>query len=103
MRLTWQDVWRVENHIEVTAAKAKSRQRRLVEIGPALALWLQPFRSSYEGMVCPLNEVTWQQHFVALCEKAFVEVNSKKVAVKRKPNGLRHAFCSYYRVSSLPS
>ena len=96
IRLTWQDLWRVENHIEVTAGKAKTRQRRLVEICPALAAWLKPFRSLLQGMVCQLNEITWQQHFVALCERAFVEINGKKVAVKRKPNGLRHAFCTYH-------
>jgi integrase len=96
MRLTWQDVWRVENHIEVTAGKAKTRQRRLVEICPALAAWLEPFRPCEQGKVCELHEITWQQHFVALCEKARVEIKGKHVPVTRKPNGLRHAFCTYH-------
>jgi integrase len=87
LRLTWQDVWRVPSHIEITAGKSKTRQRRLVEICPALAAWLEPFRSFTDGKLCPLHEVTWQQHFVRLCEKA---------EVTRKPNGLRHAFCTFH-------
>jgi hypothetical protein len=38
MRLDWADVWRVVDYIEVTAGKSKTRQRRLVEICPALAV-----------------------------------------------------------------
>ena len=86
LRLDWADVWRVQGHIEVTAAKSKTRQRRLIEVVPGLDLWLGQFRDFTSGKVCELHEITWQQHFVALCEKA---------GVSRKPNGLRHAFCSY--------
>lgn len=96
LRLTWQDVWRAENYIEVTAGKAKTRQRRLVEVCPALAAWLEPFRMLTTGKLCELHEVTWQQHFVGLCDKAVVETKGKKVPVTRKPNGLRHAFCTYH-------
>jgi len=87
LRLTWEDVWRVRGHIEVTARKSKTRQRRLVEICPALEAWLQEFRPLKEGKICTLHEITWQQHFVKLCEKA---------GITRKTNGLRHAFCSYH-------
>jgi integrase len=87
LRLDWADVWRVRGHIEVTAGKSKTRQRRLVEIVPALAAWLGQFRTFTTGKVCTLHEITWQQHFVELCEKA---------GVSRKPNGLRHAFCSFH-------
>jgi len=86
LRLDWEDLWRVKEHIEVTAGKSKTRQRRLVEIRPSLARWLQPFRAFKGGNLWDLREVTWQQHFVKLCERARVE---------RKSNGLRHAFCSY--------
>ena len=87
LRLDWADVWRVQGHLEITAGKSKTRQRRLVEVVPALTAWLGQFRNSASGKVCTLHEITWQQHFVALCEKA---------GVSRKPNGLRHAFCTYH-------
>jgi integrase len=95
LRLTWDDVRKVEHHIEITSGKSKTRQRRLVEIVPALAQWLEPF-SECTGKLCNMHEITWQQHFVKLCEKAQVEIKGKKVPVVRKPNGLRHAFCSYH-------
>lgn len=87
LRLDWADVWRVPGHIEVTAGKAKTRQRRLVEICPALAAWLEPFRTLAVGKLWSLHEITFQQKFVALCEAA---------EIKRKTNGLRHSFCTYH-------
>jgi integrase len=87
LRLDWADVWRVRGHIEVTAGKSKTRQRRLVEMVPALSAWLRPFRAITSGKLCTLHEITWQQQFLELCAQAKVE---------RKTNGLRHAFCSYH-------
>ncbi len=87
IRLTWEDVWRVPGHIEVTARKSKTRQRRLVEICPALAAWLESFRDQTDGKLWTLHEITFQEHFLELCEQA---------KVTRKANGLRHAFCTYH-------
>ena len=87
LRLDWADVWRVPGHIEVTAGKAKTRQRRLVEICPALAAWLATFRTLTTGKLWTGHEITFQQHFVELCKDA---------EVTRKTNGLRHAFCTYH-------
>ena len=87
LRLDWADVWRVPGHIEITAGKSKTRQRRLVEICPALAAWLEPFRNLASGKIWSFNESTFQEHFRDLCDRA-------KVA--RKANGLRHAFCSFH-------
>ena len=87
LRLDWADVWQVPGHIEVTAPKSKTRQRRLVEIRPALAAWLEPYRANKTGKLWNLDEITFQQKFVALCEAA---------KVKRKTNGLRNAFCTYH-------
>ena len=67
LRLDWSEVWRVRGHIEVTAEKAKTRQRRLVEVCPALAAWLKPFRTVKTGKLCEWHEITFQQHFVELC------------------------------------
>ena len=52
VRLTWADVWRVPQHVEITATKSKTRQRRLVEMVPALQSWLEPFRD-FTGDVWP--------------------------------------------------
>ena len=90
LRLDWADVWRVPGHIEITAGKSKTRQRRLVEVCPALAAWLEPFRKK-TGKVCLITaasvDVIWQQQFLKLCDDA---------KVSRKRNGLRHAFCTYH-------
>lgn len=86
LRLTWEDVWRVAGHIEVTASKAKTRQRRLVEMGPALAAWLQPFRRFTSGSLWSSTESMYVKTCRALWEKA---------GVTRKANGLRHSFCSF--------
>ncbi len=86
-RLDWADVWRIPGHIEVTSAKSKTRQRRLVEICPALSAWLEPFRDQNTGKLWKFHEITFQQYFVKLCQEA---------EVTRKTNGLRHAFCSYH-------
>jgi integrase len=87
LRLDWADVWRVPGYIEITAGNAKTRQRRLVEICPVLAAWLELFHKLTKGKLWISHEITFQQHFVELCKEA---------EVKRKANGLRHAFCTYH-------
>jgi integrase len=87
LRLDWADVWRVPGHIEITAGKSKTRQRRLVEICPALQAWLEPYRVRERGKFWPGEETTFQEHFGELCKKA---------EVTRKTNGLRHSFCSFH-------
>ena len=86
MRLTWEDVWRVPGHIEVSAKKSKTRQRRLVEICPALAEWLAPHRRSV-GPVWGKSDDTYQEAFAELRDEL-------EMACRR--NGLRHAFCSFH-------
>ncbi|MEI6198230.1 MAG: tyrosine-type recombinase/integrase, partial [Verrucomicrobiota bacterium] len=92
LRMDWADIWRVPDHIEVTAGKSKTRQRRLVEICSALKQWLESNREKKSGLLWDGHEVTFQQKNVELCERAKVEEKS----VKRKHNGLRHAFCTYH-------
>jgi integrase len=90
LRLDWADVWRVPGHIEITAGKSKTRQRRLVEICPALASWIEPYRNIASGKPWTFHEITFQEHFRDLCDRA---------KVTRKSNGLRHSFCSYHFVA----
>ena len=87
MRLDWADVWRVPGHIEITAGKSKTRQRRLVEICPALRAWLEPYRARKTGKFWPGEERTFLEHYGELCATA---------EVTRKTNGLRHSFCSFH-------
>ena len=86
MRLDWAGVWRVEGHIEITARQAKTRQRRLVEICPALAAWLKPCRLA-TGNIFSAGVHVFQRGFVKLRDNL-------KIPARR--NGLRHAFCTYH-------
>jgi len=82
-RLNWSEVDQRRGHIEIKSSKAKSARRRLIEIQPNLAQWLQPY-SEMTGPVVPVN-------------------SRKKLALVRKAaglttwpgNGLRHSFASY--------
>jgi integrase len=96
MRLDWADVWRVPGHIEITAGKSKTRQRRLVEICPALQAWLDTYRARKTGKFWPGEERTFLDYYAKLCTNAKVEIKGKKIAVTRKANGLRHSFCSFH-------
>ncbi len=85
-RLTWEDVWHVPGHIEITAKKSKTRQRRLVEMVPALAAWLEPYRGK-DGPLWTGGATNFHERFPALCQS---------LKLKRKKNALRHAFCTYH-------
>ena len=86
MRLTWEDVFRVPGHIEITAAKSKTRSRRLVTMVPALAAWLRPYRGR-KGPLWTQHRDTFHAQFTAL--RAPHEIPARD-------NGLRHAFCTYH-------
>src|ERR1035441_8815520 len=85
LRLDWREVFGIVGHIEISTSKSKTRQRRLVEICPALEQWLAPYRGM-EGKVTSqtLDGYTWQ--FMKLRER--LKITSRK-------NGLRHGFCSF--------
>jgi integrase len=83
-RLTWQDVWHVEGHIEVSVSKSKTRSRRLSTMCPALAAWLE----GYQERTGPL----WKyglQHFHKTFERMLAGL---EIPVRR--NALRHGFVS---------
>jgi integrase len=88
LRLTWANVFGIPGHVEITAQNAKTRRRRLVEICPALAAWLKPFRAM-EGKVW--DKTTDANGYV----RAFVKLREPLKIPSRK-NGMRHGFCTYH-------
>lgn len=81
-RLDWSDIHLDEGHIEIRAANAKTRVRRLVPVQPNLRAWLVP-HAKVSGAVEP---------FVNLGNQFLKLANRAKVRWKR--NGLRHSFIS---------
>jgi len=86
LRLDWRDVFAIDDHIEVSTAKSKTRQRRLVEIVPALQAWLAPYRGQ-KGQVTPQTLSVYTHEFLAL---------RKKLKIPSRKNGLRHGFVTYH-------
>ena len=86
LRLEWSDVWRRPGYIEVTRGKAKTRQRRLVPVCPALAAWLQPHHDRRAGRLWEGKECQFHKLFRRAGAAA---------GIARKDNALRHSFISY--------
>ena len=86
VRLTWDEVFRVDGHVEISQTKSKTRQRRLVTASPALTQWLMPYRSRSGPIWVPGME-KFHSDFGALRA-------SLKIPARR--NGLRHAFVTYH-------
>ena len=86
LRLEWADIWRVAGHVEIKALKAKTRSRRLVEICPALAAWLETYRE-FDGPIFAKSKDTFHATFASLRE-------SLEIPARR--NGFRHGFCTYH-------
>jgi integrase len=86
VRLTWEDVFHVEGHVEISSAKSKTRSRRLVTICPALAGWLEPYRNQ-SGPI-------WTE----CLDKFHTDFNELRESLKipARRNGLRHGFCTYH-------
>lgn len=85
MRLEWRDVNLTQGHIEVTAAKAKTAQRRIVPISKNLALWLRPYVST-EGLL-------FKGHATRFLGK--VTKVAGECGFDWPQNALRHSFASY--------
>jgi integrase len=83
-RLVWEDVLGRPDHIEVKAAKSKTRSRRLIPTCPALAAWLEPYRGR-TGPVWTKGYDMLHEDFAALRES---------LGMPNRHNGLRHAFVS---------
>jgi len=85
MRLEWTDVNLTEGHIEVTADKAKTAQRRIVPISTNLALWLLPH--ALKGGLLFKGHAT---RFLGKVTRLAPECD-----FEWPQNGLRHSFASY--------
>jgi integrase len=86
MRLEWADVWRVGGKVEISARIAKGRKRRLVDICPALAAWLQTYRNA-AGLV-------WEGSASGL--EAALRALRETAQIPSRRNGLRHAFITFH-------
>ena len=76
-------------YIEIKAAKAKSKSRRLVPIHPNLRAWLEPLRKS-EGPLCKVKNIA---HAVWSLRR--------KAGLGWRQNALRHSYASY-RLADTP-
>ena len=85
MRLDWREIKLKEEHIEVTAQKAKTAQRRIVPIQDNLAKWLRPYALT-EGRVF----IGHGSRFLGKVTKV-----SRECGFDWPQNALRHSFASY--------
>jgi integrase len=88
-RLDWRDVLWDRGYIEIKAAKAKTKARRLVPLLPNLQAWLEPMRK-VEGPVCSLPNLHFRLNYLG-----------EKSGVGWRQNALRHSYASY-RLAAVP-
>jgi len=86
LRLDWCDVFKIPGQIEINSSKSKNRQRRLVDIGPALKLWLAPYRGK-QGNIATQTLNGYTAAFTAL---------RRSLKIPPRRNGLRHGFVTFH-------
>lgn len=84
-RLDWSEIDLHDGFIEVTAAKSKTANRRLVKIQPCLDAWLRPIARE-SGPVVAISDL-WLRMKHLRAKAGFVEWPQ---------NALRHSFASYH-------
>ena len=82
-RLGWESIHLEQGHIEIRAAMAKTKVRRLIPIPDNLRAWLLLHRKNL-GPVQPFSN---------LCNQ-FLKL-ARRIRIPWKRNGLRHSFISY--------
>ena len=82
-KLDWSEVDLKGGHIEVTAKKAKTSRRRLIQISKNLAAWIRPL-AKIAGSVVPVG-----------LRKKFDAVKIAAGLPEWPPNAMRHSFASY--------
>jgi integrase len=83
-RLDWREIDLVDGHITVSAKNSKTATRRLVDILPNLALWLDGYAKP-TGPVAPVNL------------RAFLLASRNNAKIENWPqNALRHSYASYH-------
>ncbi|MEO6739744.1 MAG: site-specific integrase [Chthoniobacteraceae bacterium] len=82
-RLDWCDILWDRGYIEIKAAKAKTKARRLVPLLPNLRAWLEPMRKD-EGAVCKCPNTSTRLNYIG-----------EKAGFGWRQNALRHSFASY--------
>ena len=82
-RLDWRDILWDRGYIEIKAAKAKTKARRLVPLLPNLRAWLEPMRKD-EGAVCHCPNTATRLNYIG-----------EKAGFGWRQNALRHSFASY--------
>jgi len=88
-RLEWPDVLFDRGYIEIKAAKAKTKARRLVPLLPNLRAWLEPLRKA-DGPVCCLPNLHFRLNYLG-----------DKAGIGWRQNALRHSYASY-RLADTP-
>ena len=91
MRLDWKNIKLDRQHIEITAANAKTASRRIVPILPNLAAWLK-ISAKNSGKLFPFTRAYYHE---LQREVAKQTATPALPALSWKHNALRHSFISY--------
>ncbi len=98
-RLDWSEVNSKAGHIVVAAHKAKTAQRRLVPILPALAAWISAHEGKREGKLIGPG-FSFASALDRVLRREIAALNERRKAAGESPvprlhNALRHSFASY--------
>lgn len=101
-KLDWQNVDFESGHIEVSAAKSKTRRRRIVPILDSLRAWITPIAKTSGPILLPDFRKRQEAARNAAGFKPETEdQKSSKITLREWPqNGLRHSFVSYRLAST---